>query len=270
MATGAGTAAGSADENVQRLVALGFPPDEATAALQASGGSVERAAERLLEHDAVTATTAATTLDDADDSDADLQRALEASAIHPPHAAPRPGRTAAMARAAQAAEQRAVAANDRYKTKQKTTSAAAAASKKKTSSPSSTVPKKPAASTTRWNNNNGRDRVLTKSVAQLREHHPDMQLIPKLQDKSVEEQVLRCADRLKSHPAAVETLSRAVAALQRGHQKGIWIQTSTMVRAGHQGHTHGQDILTLPYVNYFFSQTNLLTLNSKNFSLNDA
>jgi len=44
----------------------------------------------------------------------------------------------------------------------------------------------------------------------LTSHHPDVKVIPKLQDKSKEEQILRCADRLKSSPQAVDTLYRAL------------------------------------------------------------
>jgi hypothetical protein len=49
----------------------------------------------------------------------------------------------------------------------------------------------------------------------LSSHHPDVKLIPKLQDKSKEEQILRCADRMKNSPAAVDTLCKALSAVQQ-------------------------------------------------------
>jgi|UPI000581AA85 hypothetical protein len=46
-------------------------------------------------------------------------------------------------------------------------------------------------------------------------HHPEVRLVPKLQDKSKEEQILRCADRMKASPAAVDTLLRTLSAVQK-------------------------------------------------------
>lgn len=55
---------------------------------------------------------------------------------------------------------------------------------------------------------------LTTSIG-LASHHPDVKIIPKLQDKSKEEQILRCANRLKHSPAAVDTLCKALTAVQQ-------------------------------------------------------
>lgn len=53
-----------------------------------------------------------------------------------------------------------------------------------------------------------------KPVSSFSAHHPDVKIIPRMQDKSKEEQILRCADRLRSHPQAVDTLHRALTAIQ--------------------------------------------------------
>jgi hypothetical protein len=49
----------------------------------------------------------------------------------------------------------------------------------------------------------------------LSRDHPAVKIIPKLSDKSAEEQILRCADRLKSSHQAVDTLIKALTAVQR-------------------------------------------------------
>ena len=50
--------------------------------------------------------------------------------------------------------------------------------------------------------------LRTKSEL-LRQHHPDVKLIPKLQDKSIEEQILRTVDRMKHHSEANLICSKA-------------------------------------------------------------
>merc|ERR1712137_935062 len=71
------------------------------------------------------------------------------------------------------------------------------------------------------NNNEGsnqssvtcRQAALNRGSQKLAKHHPNVKLPPRLQDKSKKEQVLRCSDRLKSYPAAVDTPIRALTAL---------------------------------------------------------
>lgn len=48
----------------------------------------------------------------------------------------------------------------------------------------------------------------------IHEHHPNVKIPSKLEDKSKEEQILRNVDRLKSHPTAVDTLYKALTALR--------------------------------------------------------
>lgn len=44
-------------------------------------------------------------------------------------------------------------------------------------------------------------------------HHPNVRVPPRLEEKPKEEQIRRCADRIKSHPSAVDTLYRALSTI---------------------------------------------------------
>jgi hypothetical protein len=48
----------------------------------------------------------------------------------------------------------------------------------------------------------------------IQEHHPNVKVPTKLEDKSKEEQITRNANRVKGHPAAVDTLYKALTALR--------------------------------------------------------
>ena len=52
------------------------------------------------------------------------------------------------------------------------------------------------------------------SRSPIQEHHPDVKVPTKLEDKSKEEQILRNVNRVKSHPSAVDTLYKALTALR--------------------------------------------------------
>ncbi|GKY98389.1 hypothetical protein MPSEU_000796400 [Mayamaea pseudoterrestris] len=56
--------------------------------------------------------------------------------------------------------------------------------------------------------------VITMKPTSLALTHPRVNVLAKLQDKPTEEQILRCADRLKSFPAAVDTLHRVLSMIQ--------------------------------------------------------
>lgn len=73
----------------------------------------------------------------------------------------------------------------------------------------------------------------TSGNSTLSDHHPKVKVIPKLSEKPTEEQILRTADRLKSSYAAVDTLLKAITAVQQDPQnpKFRTIDTST---AGYQ------------------------------------
>jgi hypothetical protein len=57
--------------------------------------------------------------------------------------------------------------------------------------------------------------IQTQSSQLSSHHHPDVKLIPKLQDKSKGEQIMRCTDRMKNSPATVETLLKALSAARQ-------------------------------------------------------
>ena len=52
------------------------------------------------------------------------------------------------------------------------------------------------------------------SRSPIHEHHPDVKVPTKLEDKSKEEQILRNVNRVKGYPSAVDTLYKALTALQ--------------------------------------------------------
>jgi PUB domain/UBA/TS-N domain/Ubiquitin interaction motif len=218
----ASAAFGTADSDVQRLQSLGnFTTEQATSALRATSGNVDRAAELLLSqqhhNQFATANNHQDVMDlTGDNDDDDLQRALQQSLEE----VRRPTRTPAMNDAAQAAERRA-ALNKPSKAKPSKSTGNA---KPKTKAPS-TLPV-PSQNYTPYQPS---PPVLRNNVHSLKKHHPDVKLIPKLQDKSVEEQILRTADRMKNHPAAVDTLHRAVTALFRDPDQAKYrrIDTST-------------------------------------------
>jgi PUB domain/UBX domain len=167
---------------VQRLRALSnCTVAEAEEALNAVNGNVDRAAELLLSQSFGGARVA-----EADDME--LQQALQASlqSISP---SPNHHRTAAMHQAAEAAIRRQESSTVRKTQKSSTTPNRSPPPVKTMASP-----------------------IRTKSDV-LRQHHPDVKLIPKLQDKAVEEQVLRTVDRMKTHAAAVDTLHRALSVI---------------------------------------------------------
>ena len=73
----------------------------------------------------------------------------------------------------------------------------------------------------------------TSGNSTLSDHHPKVKVIPKLSEKPTEEQILRTTDRLKSSYAAVDTLLKAITAVQQNPEnpKFRTIDTST---AGYQ------------------------------------
>ena len=179
-----GTDSSSNDNDVQQLMAMGFDRSSCETALQVTNGNVSQAAEFLLQQQQQeTTTSAASTGRNAhqnhhpgpthqEQEDQDLARALAASLQTDTASNPPKARTAAMHKAAQAAE-------------------------------------------ARFANGGSNPHKISTNQAALRENHPGVKVIPKLQDKTVEEQLLRCADRLKSSPAAVDTLYRAVTTIQQ-------------------------------------------------------
>jgi hypothetical protein len=89
--------------------------------------------------------------------------------------------------------------------------------------------------------------TTTSTSAGLAVTHPAVKLIPKLQDKTTEEQILRCADRLKTFPSAVDTLHRALTTIQNNPETASY-RTVDKSQAGYQrtlAHATGaEDFLT--------------------------
>ena len=167
---------------VQQLVALGFSESQATQALAQSAGDVERAAELLLNQQVSTMTTRTSQeVIDLTEEDDMIRQAMEASLQVPPASTATSAPSHTPNRATNA-PQRTAAMNK---------AAQAALERSNTKSPPSS------------------------GNSSLSEHHPTVKVIPKLSEKPTEEQILRTTDRLKSSHAAVDTLLKAITAVQK-------------------------------------------------------
>mmetsp|Transcript_25153 Transcript_25153/g.58487 ORF Transcript_25153/g.58487 Transcript_25153/m.58487 type:complete len:458 (+) Transcript_25153:72-1445(+) len=201
---------GSPQDGVVLLQSMGFTAEQSQNALLIHEGNVQAAADYLVSTQAPQQTSIPIHDDVMQDSlQSEEQRMLrmaqEASLQQqqqPPTPTPQPMiRSTASQRAGQAALERFSKQNTKKPTKS-TKSYNKPAAPKATYSNPTTTPTPFVATTT------------TPYVA----HHPQVKVPVKLQDKSLEEQVLRCADRLKSFPRAVDTLLRALKALQDNPQ----------------------------------------------------
>jgi hypothetical protein len=196
---------GEADK-VRRLAALGFGEAEASQALRAAGGDADRAAELLLASPAgapanPTGGGPTAGLGGDDDDDEVMRRVLQQS-VDDENRRRHQQQSAASRRAGDAALARAEA---RSRPKTPTTTAAASRAKKppgqRPSSPAKAAPSPAAA-------------AAAGPSGPLASHHPGVKVVPKLQDKSKEERVMRCADRLKGSPGAVDALHRALSTIR--------------------------------------------------------
>jgi len=197
----ASSAFGTEDPNVKRLVAMGFDHSAVTQALRATDGNADRAAEMLLSGSAVSSTQPT--------EEETLQRVMQESLKLEQERQARQPRTAAMSKAAQAAARRTEKSGTqpkRKKAKSPPTVVDLTVSPQRKTAPKSTQP-----------------------VAS----HPNVKIIPKLQDKSKEEQILRCTNRLKPHAQAVDTLHRALVAVQ-GDPDASKYRSVDMKSAGYQ------------------------------------
>lgn len=216
------------DSSVSALVAMGFDAQAASIALQAAHGDVDRATEWLVSQNASSNNndnnnnnhhhnnnTSNNTNNrnnnhpGNEDEDATMQRILQESLELEEHrrrrlpaqpltttAAVNPSRSAAVHKAGQAAAWRAAGG----------------------------------ATTTTTNHNQTNQQQQQQLKQKQKQQH---QLIPKLQDKPKEEQIVRCADRLKASPQAVDTLLRALMAV-RDHPDEAKYRKIDTTSAGYQ------------------------------------
>ena len=187
---------------VQSLQALGHcTVTEVESALHTAGENIDLAAEILLSQPqqqqqrqrSMLTNTANTT--DQMDEDMELQRALQQSLDmqEQQQQQQQPSRSGIMNQTAEDAFRRADMTNNSMKKKKNPLNAPAAMTQKSDAPKPTVVPARP---------------LRTKSEL-LRQHHPDVKLIPKLQDKSIEEQILRTVDRMKHHSEANLICSKA-------------------------------------------------------------
>ena len=202
---------GDGEDDIQRLQALGFSQDQARMALSACSGDCDRAAEWLFVHQQPESHAAAAVQQPRATEDADLQRAMEQSRIDEDNrrrqqsAAARKAGAAALARHSSPA----------------TSSTTKPTKKKAANSKITKATPKPRA--------NAATASSARPTAPLTASHPNVKLIPKLNDKSVEERLVRTAQRLQPYPAAVDILHTALSALRRDptNPKFITIDTTT-------------------------------------------
>ena len=183
---------------VQSLQALGHcTVTEVESALHTADENIDLAAEIILSQpqqqqqpQRLMLTNTANTTDQMDE-DMELQRALQQSLDMQEQQ--QPSCSDIMNQTAEDAFRRADMTNNSMKKKKNPLNAPAAMTQKSDAPKPTVVPARP---------------LRTKSEL-LRQHHPDVKLIPKLQDKSIEEQILRTVDRMKHHSEANLICSKA-------------------------------------------------------------
>jgi hypothetical protein len=185
------------EQKLETLKSMGFSSGPAREALRATEGNVERAAELLLgSHTGgggVPASSVPHRQTQPPTDDAAMQRVLEESrrteeARHV---------TAALA-ASSMDQQQSQQQKKQVRVAPRTAAAnkAAAAAAGRAKHPQST-------------------HFRPQQEQPLAHHHPGVSLPAKLQSKSKEEQIVRCAQRMSSHPMAVDTMIKSLTALQK-------------------------------------------------------
>lgn len=184
------------EDKVRTLKAMGFEAAQARRALEATNGDIDRAAELMLSgapsHRPTTTTTAGHRAAPTANQDQAMRNAMEESR--------------------QSEEQR------MYRMAQEASLQPAAQKKqapKRTTQVKKQAPDRTVATNRAGNAATSRATNRTKNNhSPIQEHHPNVKVPTKLEDKSKEEQVLRNVDRVKGHPAAVDTLYKALTALR--------------------------------------------------------
>lgn len=183
---------GKDDSQVKHLEAMGFDRTHALNALEATGGNVEEAVNHLLTNQEALAkatTIGSVTSDFHSNVDGETRRGRQVSA--------------ASLRAGQAAAQRAKNSSNTFGSNKAVLSNKISQSKKGTRSNVSTSKnvKKNVQGTSTTNHS-------TRNI--ISGHHPGVKVPSKMTEKSKEEQILRCSQRLAPHPLAVDTLLQAL------------------------------------------------------------
>ena len=194
---------GSQQEKMNSLQAMGFSAAQARSALMRNNGNLELAANFLLASGSSSAaSSSSSTAAATQQQDAALHNALQESLQSEEQ------------RLYKEAQQLSIKDNNSNKTTTKPHKTSAA-SKKAGLAAARRVSSK----------------TTSASLSTLNSHHPTVRVPAKLQDKTKEEQVLRCADRLQGHPHAVDTLHKALTTLYQNpnHSKFQTIDTSTAV-----------------------------------------
>lgn len=188
------------ESDSQRLQSLGFSEVQARSALESCNGNVDQAANLLITGSLPNGHSIQASTPIESEEDAQLRQAMDASRIEmeqQQQSRRPPTRTAAMNKAAEAALRRHEAPSAKKTTKQSKDTVLSATQRIDTATFDAAAPT-----------------TIPRSAAVLRDYHPDVKLIPKLQDKSTEEQILRTADRLRTFPAAVDVLYKVLTTLR--------------------------------------------------------
>lgn len=200
------------DDKVATLQQMGFDPNQARSALETTGGNVDSAAELLLSSTFPTSTSVSYH-DDFSIEDV-MKESIQTEDQRIYQQAQKESlqehqlRSAANSKAAQAAINRANSKSQKRKSTKFTREDTTSRNNRASITPTITD---------------------TQNKYSIEEHHPNINVPPKLEDKSKEEQILRNVDRVKSHPAAVDTLYKALSALKNnpGNEKFRRIDKST-------------------------------------------
>mmetsp|Transcript_1453 Transcript_1453/g.1949 ORF Transcript_1453/g.1949 Transcript_1453/m.1949 type:complete len:408 (-) Transcript_1453:1229-2452(-) len=235
------------DDKVATLQQMGFDPNQARAALETTGGNIDSAAELLLSSTFQTHATASYR------EDFSIQNAMEESLeteyqriyqqAQNESVQENQLRSAANSKAAQAAIKR---ANDQSKK-------ISSSKMKRTAAISKNAPAR-----------NTQKIHSTQHDYPMEENHPNVKVPPKLENKTKEEQIIRNVDRAKSHPAAVDTLYKALSALKNhpDNEKFRRIDKSTQGYQRSVANVPGAEALLLA-MNFTLYNSSILIIDRK-------
>lgn len=208
--TSAVTGTPSSDDKVQTLQAMGFDAAQARNALHVTNGDIDQAATLLLASGGSVSAAAPPTNETIQNAIQESLQSEENRLFRQAQEASVASRTAAVARAGEAAARRAAESSQKFGN----------ANKKVGKQSKQTGSRHDPLDLTDEQDKTSHEQVLPTKVGKPRkeaisQYHPQVIVPAKLQDKTKEEQILRCANRLKSHPLAVDTLHRALSAVQK-------------------------------------------------------